>query len=141
MLASDLDAVMRIEQSVYAYPWSRANFADVLASGYPSQILWAGDAVLGYCVAMQGFQEVHLLNVAVAPQYRGQGWGRLMLEALSLWSRAQSAEFVWLEVRQSNVRAQAIYQAAGYAPISVRKAYYAAGKGLREDALVMRLTL
>ena len=49
----------------------------------------ANDDLLGYFVAMKGVDEVHLLNITVAPDYQGQGWGRVMLDALALWARGQ----------------------------------------------------
>ena len=56
---------------------------------------------------MKGVDEVHLLNITVAPDYQGQGWGRVMLDALALWARGQGAQWLWLEVRTSNARPSA----------------------------------
>jgi len=132
-----LDAVTQIEQSVYDHPWSRRNFEDVLQSGYQAQMLMAEDRVLGYFVAMKGVEEVHLLNMTVAPAYQRQGWGRLMLDALDIWGRGQGAQWAWLEVRCGNARAKAVYEAHGYQGAGVRKGYYPGVDGQREDALVM----
>lgn len=136
----DLDKVVQIEDRVYAHPWSRTNFSDALKSGYQAQALMAGHTMLAYFVAMKGVDEVHLLNLAVAPEYQRQGWARLMLDALATWSRGQAAEQLWLEVRAGNVRAQKIYERHGYARIGVRKGYYPDGTE-REDAVVMSLKL
>ena len=54
---------------------------------------------------MKGVDEVHLLNITVAPAFQRQGWAPLMLEALAGWSRGQDAQWLWLEVRASNLRA------------------------------------
>jgi ribosomal-protein-alanine N-acetyltransferase len=137
LLADRLDEVMRVEQRAYASPWSRTNFLDALHSGYQAQILMADGLVLGYFVAMKGVDEVHLLNITVAPEFQGQGWSRVMLDALALWSRGQGAEWLWLEVRVGNVRAIKVYEAHGYRRVGLRKAYYPAGHGQREDAIVM----
>ncbi|MBN9407168.1 MAG: ribosomal protein S18-alanine N-acetyltransferase [Burkholderiales bacterium] len=139
--AAQLDAVQTIEQAVYSHPWSRGNFSDSVAAGYLAQCLWVGDELAGYFVAMAGYREVHLLNITVAPAYQHQGWARAMLDALALWSRWQQAEWLWLEVRASNVRAQQIYRQHGFAQVGLRKAYYPAGRGQREDAVVMNLRL
>ena len=70
-----LDAVLAVEQSAYAHPWVRANFIDALDAGYQAQVLLAGDLPLGYFVAMKGVDEVHLLNITVAPAYqRSMPW-------------------------------------------------------------------
>ena len=152
---ADLDAVCEVEKSAYTHPWTRKHFADSLASGYPAVMLLGealpGEAVhsrradgrvlLGYLVAMPGVDEVHLLNITVAPAHQRQGWARVMLDALALWSRGQGAQWLWLEVRVSNLRAQHIYQTHGFRRVGERKRYYPADLGQREDAVVMSLAL
>lgn len=140
MTEARLEEVVAIEQAVYGHPWTRGNFSDSLRSGYQAQLLCAGSVVLGYYVAMKGVDEVHLLNITVAPAYQGEGWGRVMLDALALWSRAEGALWLWLEVRTSNQRAQQVYQRYGYRRVGERKNYYPAAQG-REDAIVMSLKL
>jgi ribosomal-protein-alanine N-acetyltransferase len=141
MLAERLDAVVAIEQRAYAHPWSRTHFLDALQSGNQAQLLVADDVLLGYFVAMPGVDEVHLLNITVAPEYQRQGWSRVMLDALTLWARGQSAQWVWLEVRVGNLRAMQVYQAHGYQRVGQRKEYYPSDHGQREDAVVMGLRL
>ncbi len=136
-----LDPVLAVEQSAYAHPWSRANFTDTLAAGYEAQLLLADDTLLGYFVAMKGFEEVHLLNITVAPACQRQGWARVMLDALALWARGQGAEWLWLEVRVGNQRALQVYEAHGFRRVGQRKDYYPADGGRREDAFVMSLRL
>ncbi len=140
-----LDGVLAVEHSAYTYPWSRGNFADSLQSGYQMQMLCAEvDTVLGYFVAMKGVDEVHLLNITVAPAHQQQGWARVMLDGLAVWSRGQGAQWLWLEVRASNTRAKAVYERYGFRHVGLRKAYYPdgpAGRNQREDALVMSFAL
>lgn len=138
---SRLEPVLAIERSAYAHPWTRGNFTDSLRAGYQAQILSANGAVLGYFVAMKGVDEVHLLNITVAPDFQGQGWGLVMLDALAIWSRGQAAQWLWLEVRAGNGRAQQIYERHGYRRVGERRKYYPAGNGQREDAVVMSLKL
>jgi ribosomal-protein-alanine N-acetyltransferase len=140
MTESRLGEVVAIERRAYAHPWTRGNFADSLRSGYQAQLLCAGDVIMGYFVAMQGVDEVHLLNITVDPEFQGQGWGRVMLDALALWARAQRAQWLWLEVRISNLRAQKVYLRYGYRRVGERKNYYPATNG-REDAIVMSYKL
>jgi ribosomal-protein-alanine N-acetyltransferase len=139
--AARLDAVLAVEQAVYSHPWSRSNFTDSLKAGYQVQCLVAGDALLGYFVAMPGFQEAHLLNITVAPVFQRQGWALVMLDAVALWARGQGAQRLWLEVRASNARARKIYRQRGFADASVRKDYYPLREGEREDAVVMSLSI
>lgn len=141
MTEARLGEVLRIERASYDHPWTQGNFADSLRSGYQAQLLCGADRLLGYFVAMKGVDEVHLLNITVAPDDRGQGWGRLMLEALALWSRRQGAQWLWLEVRVSNLRALSIYERCGFRRVGERTNYYPATGGGREDAIVMSLKL
>jgi len=136
-----LDAVLHIEQQAYPHPWTRGNFTDAIRSGYHARLLRAGDELLGYFVAMRGVDEVHLLNITVAPSHQRQGWARVMLDELAAWARSLKAEWLWLEVRESNARAFTVYEACGFRRVGVRKAYYPAGHGQREDAVVMSLRL
>ena len=89
MTQDDLDAVIAIEQTAYSHPWTRGNFRDSLNPLFEAQCLWLEGELLGYFLAMRGFEEMHLLNITVAPAHQGQGWAHMMLDALSLWWRCQ----------------------------------------------------
>ena len=141
MTPENLDAVMAIEQTAYSHPWSRGNFRDSLNPLFEAQCLWLGDELLGYFLAMHGVEEMHLLNITVAPVRQGQGWAHMMLDALSLMSRHVGAQTLWLEVRQSNVRALQVYARYGFVRVGLRKDYYPADRQQREHAVVMSLKL
>jgi len=142
MNTAHLDTVMAIEAAAYAFPWSRGNFVDSIAAGYPARVLLdARGAMLGYFVAMAGVDEMHLLNITVAPAVQGRGHARHMLDALMTLCREHAAHELWLEVRESNARARAIYTRLGFAQKGVRKGYYPAPFARREDAVVMSLKL
>ncbi|KAF1018691.1 MAG: Ribosomal-protein-alanine acetyltransferase [Paracidovorax wautersii] len=136
-----LDALMLIEKASYSHPWTRGNFLDSVHSGYRVQLLVHGEHLLGYFVAMKGYDEVHLLNITVSPHYRAQGWTPVMLDTLVLWSRLQRAQALWLEVRRSNERARAVYEQYGFTVVGERKRYYPLSWTQREDAIVMSLPL
>ncbi len=141
MRESALDAVLALELQAYPHPWQRKHFSDCLVAGYQAQLLMADDTLLGYFVAMPGFEEAHLLNLAVAPNHQRQGWALLLLQALVLWARSKGLQWLWLEARASNTRAVQVYKAHGFRQVGVRKQYYPASHGQREDALVMSLKL
>ncbi len=140
MRLADLDAVARIEAQAYAFPWSRGNFVDSLAAGYWCTLLEADGEALGYTIALPGVDELHLLNVTVAPAGQGCGHGTRLLDALEASARAHGLDAVWLEVRPSNPRAQALYRRRGYVEAGRRRRYYPAPGG-REDAILMTLAL
>jgi len=139
-----LDEVMAIEAAAYPFPWTRGNFIDSLASGYPARVLFDGDRrdhVIGYFVAMEGVDELHLLNLTVVPTEQGRGHGRAMLDALAAMCRDLRSPQLWLEVRVSNTRAREIYRRYGSREVGLRRGYYPAAEGQREDACVMSLDL
>ena len=142
MTVADLDAVLAIEDSVYEFPWTRGNFIDSLAAGYSAHTLRSTDGALyAYCVAMAGVQEMHLLNLTVAPSRQHGGLARGLLDELVAQCRADGALWLWLEVRESNRRAREVYRRYGFTQVGWRRGYYPAAAGRREDACVMRLPL
>jgi ribosomal-protein-alanine N-acetyltransferase len=155
MTEADVACVAATEQRACAHPWTLGNFRDSLAAGYPAcllttpllpgdnppQITASGRMLLGYWVAMNGVDEVHLLNITVAPEHRRQGWARAMMHAMSAAAVASGAHWLWLEVRVGNTPAKTLYQQVGFLPMGVRKQYYPAEDGQREDAIVMSLNL
>jgi ribosomal-protein-alanine N-acetyltransferase len=143
MTVADLDGVMAVETQAYGHPWSRGNFTDSLAAGHVAEVLHdaQGQTLLGYFVAMPGVQELHLLNITVAPAHQHQGWGLMLLRLVRARARARRLGAVWLEVRAGNARARAIYRDFGFVECGTRRGYYPASASRREDAVVMSLEL
>ena len=141
MRYGDLDAVLRVERAAYGFPWTRGNFVDSLAAGYLAELLVDRDGLIGYYVAMAGVDEMHLLNLTVAPVYQRCGHARTLLDALQRHCRERGLPRLWLEVRAGNERALQVYAVRGFVEVGRRRGYYPAGKGQREDAIVMSLPL
>ncbi len=138
MCVDDLAEVMHAEREAYPWPWSEGNISESIKNGHYCQTLRGNQGqLLGYYIAMRGVQEVHLLNITVAPAFQRQGWARVMLDSLHDWAREQKTQWVWLEVRISNERALGIYEQYGFRRVGVRKAYYPLNGLQREDAIVM----
>ena len=141
MTESDLDEVAIIERSAYEFPWSRGNFEDSLRNGYYGLCMrHVTGTLIGYCVLMPVVDEMHLLNLCVAPQAQGVGAGLTMLREAVRIARTQGLEGLLLEVRPSNHRAIRLYEQFGFVTIGRRKNYYPARHHSREDALVMRFS-
>jgi ribosomal-protein-alanine N-acetyltransferase len=144
MTVADVDAVTAIEARCYSFPWTRGNFIDSLVAGYCAEVLQQGSRarteLLGYFVAMKGVDELHLLNVTVAPDWQGRGLGNELLDAVQAHGQALGLPMLWLEVRESNHRARALYRRRGFSEVGLRRGYYPAAGG-REDAIVMSLPL
>jgi [ribosomal protein S18]-alanine N-acetyltransferase len=145
MAVRDLDAVLAAEVRAYSHPWSHGNFVDSLAAGYLAEAWYLDDAhghsaLAGYFIAMPGVDELHLLNLTVAPDWQGRGLGHALLDAVQAIGRERGLATLWLEVRESNARARALYRRRGFAEVALRRGYYPAS-GRREDAVVMSIAL
>jgi ribosomal-protein-alanine N-acetyltransferase len=141
MTEGDLDEVAAVEKLAYDFPWTRGNFQDSLRNGYFGVCLrHVTGALLGYCVLMPVVDEMHLLNLCVAPQAQGLGAGLALLREAVRIARHERLDGMLLEVRPSNPRAINLYERFGFTAIGRRKNYYPARHRLREDAIVMRLT-
>lgn len=142
MHPDDLEQVIRIEHEIFLFPWSIINFSDSIKAGYHCRVLVQpnSDLVMGYGILMTGPGEAHVLTLGVGAAWQSQGLGRKMLRHLIELSRKHQAEFVLLDVRESNTGAINLYERLGFQQIAVRKGYYPAMCG-REDALVMKLEL
>ena len=136
-----LDQLLAIERRAYSHPWSLGNFTDAMTSGNQIQLLLGQEQLLGYFVAMPGVEEAHLLNLTVAPEFQQQGWAKVLLDALALWARGRGAQWLWLEVRASNLRARQVYEKYGFQRVGERKRYYPSAGSEREDAVVMSAAL
>jgi ribosomal-protein-alanine N-acetyltransferase len=136
----DIDAIAAIEHSAFSDPWSAASFEGLLRS--PRALLTVAEdaqrAVAGYSVLLLAGPDGDLANLAVAPRSRGRGIGRLLLAGVLDAARAAGVQHVYLEVRDSNERAIALYVAAGFRQFGRRRRYY---RDPVEDARVLRIEL
>ena len=136
MIEADLPRIHRIELASYEYPWTLGNFSDSLSAGYSMWVHEADGEVIGYYAMMAAAGEAHILNLTIAPSWRGHGLGRDLLVHCLARACDHRAESVFLEVRTSNVVAIALYHSNGFVDLAFRRAYYPSRDG-REDALIM----
>lgn len=136
----DLDAMTALEASVQAFPWTRDHFADSLASGYRVRVCSAAGGMAGFSVALSVLDEAHLLDIAVARRWQGQGIGAALLRGVMDEALGSGATKIFLEVRASNAQAIGFYERFGFTRIGLRRGYYPAAVG-REDALIYQREL
>ncbi len=142
MRVNDVDEVTRIENDAYPFPWTRGNFLDSLDSGYDAWIMReSGGRIAGYFLLMPVVDEMHLLNITVRPDLQGQRLGSRLMDKVRERTETAGMQSILLEVRPSNQHALAVYRHLGFAQIGMRRNYYPAAAGSREDAIVMRLPL
>jgi ribosomal-protein-alanine N-acetyltransferase len=141
MTELDLDEVTTLERSAYDFPWTRGNFQDSLRNGYFGMcVRHVTGSLIGYSVLMPVVDEMHLLNLCVAPPVQRTGVGLALLREAERVARGNRLIGILLEVRPSNQAALTLYERYGFEQIGRRKNYYPARHLSREDALVMRLT-
>jgi ribosomal-protein-alanine N-acetyltransferase len=138
MHVSDLADVAQIETRIFAFPWTVGNFSDSLAAGYDAWVFESSSgAMLGYAMLMWLPDEVHLLNLSVDESMQGRGLGEAWLRWLLDNMAQRGARSMLLECRPSNTVGLRLYERTGFARIGLRRRYYPAAGGTREDAIVM----
>jgi ribosomal-protein-alanine N-acetyltransferase len=109
-----------------ARPWSR---------------LWVaredGGTVVGFLLTWHVVDELHVLDVATAPERRRQGIGRALMQHAIAFAQANGVRHVMLEVRRGNRVAQQLYRSLSFFALGLRRDYYPDG----EDAVEMALML
>jgi ribosomal-protein-alanine acetyltransferase len=140
MTLADLEAVAAIEQAVQAHPWKISQFADSIAAGHLCLVDEAAGGICGYAVLMPALETADVLTIAVAPGHQRQGVARRLLSTMRDWSRTHGVQRIFLEVRESNAPALALYLSSGFRQIARRGGYYRTAEGT-EDALLMCIEL
>jgi [ribosomal protein S18]-alanine N-acetyltransferase len=144
MLPEDLPAVLDLERIAFKNPWSPDLLKRELTHDW-STILLAeepdgrgGLHLLGFVIFWLVHDELHILNVATAPEQRRRGVARAVLEATLDRGRKRRCALATLEVRRSNEAALMLYKGFGFRPVGIRPNYYV---DEHEDAVVMVLDL
>ncbi len=133
---ADLDDILALERLCYPQPWTEANFRGEIKRPITLPLGYKVDGrVVAQCFFWLLPPEIHLLNLAVHPDYRRLGLGRRLLSAMISIGRRARVEDIFLEVRPSNRAAVELYRSAGFVVAGRRSGYYEDG----EDAVLMTL--
>jgi len=143
----DIDAVFDLNKQLFSEKWSKKSFLDVMQLGFNLYVHEQASQpalpmqLTGYILSQDILDEVHIMQVAVAPAYQRQGIANAL--SLQLLKAKQDFQLILLEVRASNMAAQALYNKLGFLEIGRRKSYYIPELtgDPREDAIVMQLKL
>jgi ribosomal-protein-alanine N-acetyltransferase len=135
---TDLSAIMALENACFDQPWTRDNFLGELRRRVTIPIGLRYDGILAaQCFFWLIAPEIHLLNVAVAPHFRGRGLARRLLSVMLSIGRKAGVDCVFLEARAGNLAAIKLYKSLGFERAGTRPDYYEDG----EDALMMTLEI
>ena len=136
MTDREVPQVAELEKLCFAMPWSEKSVAGELDNPLA---LWLvameGDRLAGYVGSQTVMDETDMMNLAVAPQFRRQGVGEALVNALTASLKELGSRCLTLEVRDSNEAARALYGKLGFTEIGRRRGYY---RDPREDALILR---
>ena len=134
-----LDPILEIENSSFPSPWSQSAFIQEIEN--PISHLWvllSDGQVVGYICFWLFDREIQLINIAVHPEKRGMGFGYYLMTKMIEAGFSKGSQYIWLEVRISNLTAKGLYQKLGFEEIGRRRGYY---RETKEDAIVMVLSL
>ena len=139
MAPGDVSAVVELETASFSSPWSESTFHTLLdRPGAELMVLDDGGEVIGYAVLWCILDQGELANIAIRPDRRGGGLGATLLDAVLERARSRGVETLFLEVRESNAVARAMYARFGFSELGVRRDYY---DRPREDARILRIEL
>ena len=136
---NDLDEIVAIENVSFPSPWPRRIFErEIEAKNSYKRVIRFSGSVVAYIVTWTIYDEVHILNIAVHPDFRKIGLGEMLIRDCLASSLERGLKLVLLEVRVSNSSAIKLYEKIGFKTLSVRKKYYS---DTGEDAYVMMYEL
>ncbi len=136
---ADITEIMAIEGVSFPFPWTKGMFLNELSNA-PSSISYAirdlrHRKIIGYMFTKALLDELHLLNIAVDPQWRGKGLGRALIALVLNTALKKGMERVILEVRVSNRPALHLYKKFGFKQVCIRRNYYCSPT---ENALLLQ---
>ena len=135
----DLDAMVDIENVSFPSPWPKRIFErEIQAKNSYKRVVRFQGSVVAYIVTWTIYDEVHILNVAVHPDFRKIGLGEMLMRDCLSFSSEHGLKLAILEVRVSNNSAIKLYEKIGFKTLRIRKKYYS---DTGEDAYVMMFEL
>ena len=137
--AADLPAMMSLEKrAATAAHWSAEQYEVLLGSSNPGRvalIMIEESSLQGFVIARVVGDEWEIENIAIAGPARRRGLGTRLLGELLDLAKAKGAAAVFLEVRESNQAARALYEKWAFLESGRRRSYY---KEPGEDAILYR---
>ncbi|WP_410497072.1 ribosomal protein S18-alanine N-acetyltransferase [Cellulosilyticum sp. ST5] len=136
MTIEDVKAIYDLSKACFSIPWSFEALTKELSNPLAEyQIAEIDGQIIGYGGLWCVMDEGEITNIAVDGDYRRQGIGEAILEALLQIAKQKRLTIVHLEARVSNVAAKGLYEKFGFHQIAIRKNYY---QQPIEDAIIMQ---
>lgn len=141
VLPQDFSNLFPIEQAAHLIPWTFSTLKNNQGSDYLNLKYVQNQQIIGFVICHLVLDEATLFNIAITPSMQGKGIGKALLSTLIHQLQQKNIATLWLEVRQSNLKAQKLYESLGFSQVDIRKNYYPTVDGKRESAVVMALYL
>jgi len=140
LIRRDMPEVMEIENRSFAFPWSEEEFLVVLRERNCIGTVYESSQgyIHGFMIYELHKDTLRVLNLAVAPEVCGTGVGRAMVQRLIDKLSDQRRRFIEAEVRETNLKAQLFFSAAGFRAVKTLRNHY---EETDEDAILFRYTL
>ena len=136
MNANHVPQIAELERICFHDPWSENSIATELRNPLACWLVAVdGELVVGYVGSQTVMDMSDMMNIAVHPDFRRKGIAQMLVERLVDALKARQSLSLMLEVRASNVSAQALYEKMGFQQVGLRKNYY---RNPKEDALILR---
>lgn len=119
------------------YGWDEDWLRNSVESAHRCFKLLRGQEICGYCVVQIVGDQLELLNILIAKEYQGKGFGYYLLQQILNRQEFSEITDIWLEVRSGNLLAQGLYKRLGFSVVGKRAGYYSQQEDA-EDALIMR---
>ncbi|MDD0823779.1 ribosomal protein S18-alanine N-acetyltransferase [Mannheimia sp. AT1] len=137
----DFERLFEIEQKAHLVPWSKGTLLNNQGEKYLNLKLVENEQIVAFAISQIVLDEATLFNIAVDPAFQHQGFGKRLLSELILQLQQKGIATLWLEVRESNIAAQRLYNSLGFNEVTIRKNYYPTPEGGKENAVIMALYL
>jgi ribosomal-protein-alanine N-acetyltransferase len=136
MESEDIDNILELENMSFSTPWSKESFIKEIEENKLARYIVAksNDKIIGYGGMWLILDEAHITNIAVHPEYRGEGIGNKLLNGLVDISKETMIKRMTLEVRKSNDPAINLYKNNDFIEVGIRPGYYS---DTNEDAIIM----
>lgn len=141
---SAIEQLMAIETACHSHPWTLKTMSSCMGGRYFNLAAFNKNTLVGFYIGEKAGPDFTLMDICVTPSEQGKGIAKQLLRQFIEYGEQQNAENLFLEVRESNTRAIALYERAGFIEMSVRKNYYPSDNPAKngfEDAILMGMAL
>lgn len=140
MMTSDLDEVLKIEKDSFYDYWNRDQFLYELNDNPYAElyVITLDDKIIGYYDLWLIFEHAEIATIAIDEKYRGNHYGKMLMQDIEERAMNNNCETISLEVRVSNKQAIGLYEKSGFIIINTKAGYYKTANGFEDGYFMMK---